>query len=126
MNDDLKVIIITDDDLKKYLNILFKLGMYNNRIAIRYVDAFDGFVNVLVSGLKQSFGWLREEEIRRFEDYSKKCDFNKGGKCENKESGYIHCNFRIRDTCKNYAQTEKVKYLVNEIIITKHGAIRGL
>ena len=132
-----------EHDVDKYLGIIFKLGKYNDTLAIRFRDKYIDMVEKFVKDLRGVFGWLQEGDIHKVEDDNKKCVFfnsdiqrsdrgeyiKKGpnyGRCTNAESGYLTCSFSIRKTCPKYKQGDDTKFMVNEIVIRKHGAIVGL
>jgi len=144
MEDNIPIIIVSGKPIKDYLSIIFKLGKYsgNNRIIIQYMDKYADKVDALLYGLRKSFGWLQVGEMKKVECENKKCvHFNnsiinqpgesimKGpdyGKCMNKDSTYRQCTFQILNICKHYQQKDNSKFLTNEVIIEKHGALRGL
>ena len=136
------IIIGGNKNINDYLGIIFKLGKYNDRIKIKFMDNYINTIESLLTGLRKSFGWLQEDEIKKIEDDNKKCVYfeddmlnNPGGpskrgpnygRCNNKKGEYSKCTFQVRNVCKYYKQKDKTKFLINEVIIQKHGALRGL
>jgi len=136
------IIISGNKTLNDYLGIIFKLGKYHDKIILRFMDNYSGLVDSLIVGLRKSFGWLLEDDIKKIEDDNKKCIyFNDGnlsnpgepvrkgkdyGKCTNPKSSYPNCTFQVRNICKHYKQKNKTRFLINEAVILKHGALKGL
>lgn len=143
MKTDTPIIKISrNKSLNDYLGIIFKLGKYHDTIIIRYMDNYTELVDGLLYGLRKSFGWLKESEIEQVEDENEKCIFfddgiisspgeptKRGtdyGKCKCNESTYSMCTFHVRKMCKYYKQKDRTKFIVNQVVIQKHGALRGL
>lgn len=134
------VLIITKNkSVNDYLGIIFKLGRYHDSIRVRYMDNYSELADGLIYGLRKSFGWITEGDVKKVEDDNKKCFyFNEGkidggrgrgpdhGKCKHPKSTYTACTHQVRLLCEFYKQKDKTRFLINEITICKHGAIRGL
>lgn len=138
-----KVIIISGNKtFAEYLMMIFKFGKTNDRIIIKYIDRYAELVDALLFGLRKSFGWLQVGEVKRIEDENRQCIFYncemiytpgekpkrsaQYGLCTNKESNYQRCDFHVREICQKYKQKDNKKFFINEVIIEKHGAIKGI
>jgi hypothetical protein len=137
-----EIVISKNKSTNDYLGIIFQLGKYHDSIKLKFMDNCMDMVDAMLLGLRKSFGWLVDGEVRKVEDDNKKCihfneDFkNRPGdpikrgpnysKCNCTESGYSMCSFQVRKICKDYQQKDNAKFLINEVIIEKHGALKGL
>jgi hypothetical protein len=119
------IIIGGKKQITDYIALIYMICKNNNRIAIRYMDNYTPMIESLVYGLRKSFGWLKEDESKKIMGENLKCYHLDEGKCAC-DSGHIKCTFQIRTICEKYVQKDKSKFLINELIIEKHGAIRGL
>jgi len=137
-----RIIISSNKSINDYLGIIFKLGKYNDEIAIRYMDNYIDMIDSFLLGLRKSFGWLQEGPVEKVEDDNKKCItfdddlINKPnepsrrgsnyGRCKLEGCKYSKCTFQVRKVCDDYKQKDKSRFVINQVIIRKHGSLRGL